>query len=164
MGVKIKAHDLLIWSAFFSLSFWWWSTHPKKDLALMITSCWKTLKTVENLAEKPDLTLGTCLNLANSFLGFDQIWWNFQESAKEHSTFNFFGCNLAPVHQEKKAGSDCRKQSGALNPCNRILVCILFFQQPIFWFGMQMHPLLLGWEQLQKLSLLQVPLASPCWQ
>jgi hypothetical protein len=23
---------------------------------------------------KPDLTLGTCQNLANSFLGFDQIW------------------------------------------------------------------------------------------
>jgi hypothetical protein len=44
-------------------------------------SYWKTLKTVENLAEKPDLTLGTCLNLAklsfgacpNLFWGCDQI-------------------------------------------------------------------------------------------
>jgi hypothetical protein len=29
---------------------------PKKDLALMATSYWKTLKTLENQAEKPDLT------------------------------------------------------------------------------------------------------------
>jgi hypothetical protein len=46
----------------------------------MITSCWKTLKTVENLEEKPDLTLGTCLNLANSFLGFDQIFKSLQKN------------------------------------------------------------------------------------
>jgi hypothetical protein len=30
---------------------------------------WKTLKTVENLAEKPDLTLGTCLNPAKLYFG-----------------------------------------------------------------------------------------------
>ncbi len=35
----------------------------------MGTSYWKTLKTVENLAEKPDLTLGTCLNLAKLYFG-----------------------------------------------------------------------------------------------
>jgi len=50
--------------------------HPNKDLALMATSYWKTLKTKKqkkNLVEKSDLTLGTYLNMANSFLGCDQI-------------------------------------------------------------------------------------------
>jgi hypothetical protein len=37
----------------------------------METSYWKTLKTVENIGEKPDLQLGTCLNLVNSFVGCD---------------------------------------------------------------------------------------------
>jgi hypothetical protein len=40
---------------------------PKKDLALMGTSCLRTLKTIENLAEKHYLPVGTCLNLQNSF-------------------------------------------------------------------------------------------------
>jgi hypothetical protein len=37
----------------------------------METSYWKTFKILGNLGEKPDLTLGTCLNLANSFVGCD---------------------------------------------------------------------------------------------
>jgi len=40
-----------------------------KDFALMMTRYWKTLKTAENLAEKPDLTIGSCLNLAKLFVG-----------------------------------------------------------------------------------------------
>jgi hypothetical protein len=35
--------------------FWQWRINGnqlKKDLALMVTSHWKTLKTIENLAEK----------------------------------------------------------------------------------------------------------------
>jgi hypothetical protein len=35
---------------------------------------WKTLKTIENLAEKPDLTLRTCPNVTKLFLGCDQIF------------------------------------------------------------------------------------------
>jgi hypothetical protein len=45
--------------------------NPKKDLALMATSNWKTLKTIENLAEKnftETLPLGTYVNVANSVL------------------------------------------------------------------------------------------------
>jgi hypothetical protein len=43
--------------------------HPNKDFALMVTRYWKTLKTAENLAEKPDLTIGSCLNLAKLVVG-----------------------------------------------------------------------------------------------
>jgi hypothetical protein len=39
---------------FFSFSCCCTSDDRKKDLALMSTSYWKILKTVENLAEKPD--------------------------------------------------------------------------------------------------------------
>jgi hypothetical protein len=35
----------------------------------MVTRYWKTLKTAENLAEKPDLTIGSCLNLAKLVVG-----------------------------------------------------------------------------------------------
>jgi hypothetical protein len=34
----------------------------------MVTSYCKTLKIINNLAEKPDLTLETCVNLTNSFV------------------------------------------------------------------------------------------------
>jgi hypothetical protein len=40
---------------FWGGSFWQWRINgkqPKKVLALMATSHWKTLKTIENLAEK----------------------------------------------------------------------------------------------------------------
>jgi hypothetical protein len=43
--------------------------HPNKDFSLMVTRYWKTLNTVENLAEKSALTLGSCLNLAKLFVG-----------------------------------------------------------------------------------------------
>ncbi len=67
----------------------------------MATSSWKTLKTVENLAGKPELTMGSCLILANSlFSRCDQIWPNSQESAKEYSPFNFAGCNFTQVCQK----------------------------------------------------------------
>jgi hypothetical protein len=46
----------------------------KKDLKFIAMGYWKTLKTIENLAEKPDLTLRTCLNVTKLFLGCDQIW------------------------------------------------------------------------------------------
>jgi hypothetical protein len=54
--------------------------HPKKDLALVAL---ETLKTLQNLAGKPDTALGTCLIMANSFLRYDQSWPNFQEFLKE---------------------------------------------------------------------------------
>jgi hypothetical protein len=53
------------------------------DLALMATSYWKILETIETLAEKLELTLGICLNLVNSFLRCDQVWDNFQKCARE---------------------------------------------------------------------------------
>lgn len=34
----------------------------------MVTNYCKTPKILNNLAEKPDLTLGTCVNLTNSFV------------------------------------------------------------------------------------------------
>jgi hypothetical protein len=40
------------------------------------------------MAEKPALTLGTCQNLANSFLRCDQIWQKIYKSVKEYSPFN----------------------------------------------------------------------------
>ncbi len=52
--------------------------HPKKDIALMATSFWKTVKTVQNLAENPCLTVETCLNLVNFLLGCDQICKHLQ--------------------------------------------------------------------------------------
>jgi len=48
----------------------------------METSYWKTLKIQGNLGEKLDLTLGTCLNLVNSFWGvikFREILKNLQK-------------------------------------------------------------------------------------
>jgi hypothetical protein len=75
----------------------------------MATSYWKTLKTVNNLAEKPDNIPGTCLILANSFLGCDQIWLNFQESAKEYFLLKFFlGENLHQFAREKKRLHDIK--------------------------------------------------------
>jgi hypothetical protein len=49
---------------------------PQKDLAFMDTSYWKTLKRVENVA--------------NSFLGFYQIWRKFSRICERiflHTTF-----------------------------------------------------------------------------
>ncbi len=40
------------------------------------------------MAEKPALTLGTCLNLANAFLRCDQIWPKTYESVKDYSPFD----------------------------------------------------------------------------
>jgi hypothetical protein len=70
----------------------------------MATSYWKTLKTVDNLAEKPDNTPGTCLILANSFLGCDQIWLKFQESAKEYFILKFFWVKICTSSPGKKRG------------------------------------------------------------
>jgi len=53
----------------------------------------------------PDLTLGTSPNLANSFLGCDQIWPKFQESLKENSPFNFvLGAISHHLAREKTKG------------------------------------------------------------
>jgi hypothetical protein len=50
----------------------------------MATSSWKTLKTIENLAGKPDLTMRSCLILANSFfpgvIKFGRILKNLQKN------------------------------------------------------------------------------------
>jgi hypothetical protein len=43
------------------------------------------------MPEKPALTLGTCLNLANSFLRCDQIWPKIYESVKDYSPFSQLG-------------------------------------------------------------------------
>jgi hypothetical protein len=54
--------------------FSFWSTsgdHPQKGFSIGGDD--KLLENSQN-RRKPDLTLGTCQNLANSFLGFDQIW------------------------------------------------------------------------------------------
>jgi hypothetical protein len=59
-------------TSLFFLPFWWWSTsghHPKKYLA--------SVEIIENLAEKPDFKLGTCLPMVNSFWRCNQIWWKF---------------------------------------------------------------------------------------
>jgi hypothetical protein len=53
--------------------FSFWSTsgdHPQKGFSIGGDD--KLLEKSQN-SRKPDLTLGTCQNLANSFLGFDQI-------------------------------------------------------------------------------------------
>jgi hypothetical protein len=69
-----KTHlDLRVNFSFF-FSFSWDDCisgyHLKKDLALMATCYWKTLKTVQNLAGKTCLKLlGTCLNLAKLLFG-----------------------------------------------------------------------------------------------
>jgi len=48
------------------------------------TSSWKTLKTIENLAGKPELAMGSCLILANSFfpgvIKFGRILKNLQKN------------------------------------------------------------------------------------
>jgi hypothetical protein len=71
------------------------SHHPKTDLALVEL---ENSQNLQNLAGKPDLALGTCLTMANSFMGCDQSWPNFQEFMKEQFSLNLFGYNFAPVH------------------------------------------------------------------
>jgi hypothetical protein len=54
--------------------FSFWSTsgdHPQKGFSIGGND---TLLENSQNRRKPDLTLGTCQNLANSFSGFDQIW------------------------------------------------------------------------------------------
>jgi hypothetical protein len=41
--------------------------HPKKDLALMIPSHWKTFQTIENLRGKPDYYQSLTNNSQSSF-------------------------------------------------------------------------------------------------
>jgi hypothetical protein len=56
----------------------------------MVTNYCKTLKILNNLAEKLDLTLGTCVNLTNSFVA------KFSKKFKKK-----IGCNFAQVFLEK---------------------------------------------------------------
>jgi len=72
------------------------------DFALMATSYWKILETIETLAEKLELTLGICLNLVNSFLRCDQIWDNFQKFAREYFAFDLFWVQFCTSLPEKK--------------------------------------------------------------
>jgi hypothetical protein len=59
-------------SATIFFSFWLWEInrdHRRKGLALMVTRYWKTLKTVENLADKPHLTLAKLSKTLELFFG-----------------------------------------------------------------------------------------------
>jgi hypothetical protein len=51
----------------------------------MVTSYWKTLKTVENLADKPHLTLAKLSKTVELFFGVCTNWPNFKISSKEYS-------------------------------------------------------------------------------
>ncbi len=72
----------------------------------MVRSDCKTLKTVENLAQKPDNTLRTCLNLVNSFLECDQISLNLQESERMFFK-NFFWVQFCTSLPEKINVGEC---------------------------------------------------------
>ncbi len=67
----------------------------------MATSSWKTLKTIENLAGKPELTMGSCRILANSFspgvIKFGRILKNLQ---KNILLLALWGGNFTPVCQK----------------------------------------------------------------
>jgi hypothetical protein len=114
---KINTQPTLLWTSirkcratykartdpFFS--FWWWrlsGNHPKKDFAFMATSSRKTLKTIKNLAGKPEWTMRSCLILANSFfpgvIKFGRILKNLQKIIL--LVCNFVGCNFTPVCQK----------------------------------------------------------------
>jgi hypothetical protein len=72
----------------------------------MVTSYCKTLKIINNLAEKPDLTLETCVNLANSFLAKFSKKFKRIFSLKKHWV-QF--CTSLP--RKKKAGSKPHPQT-----------------------------------------------------
>jgi hypothetical protein len=88
------------------------SHHPKKDLALVAL---ENSQNLQNLAGKPDLALGTCLTMANSFIRCDQSWPNFQEFMKEQFSLNLFQHNFAPVPY--KFG---RKQNSVASEANAV--------------------------------------------
>jgi hypothetical protein len=72
------------------------------DLALMATSYWKIVETIETLAAKLEITLGICLNLVNSVLRCDQVCDNIQKCAREYFAFNFFWVQFCTSSPEKK--------------------------------------------------------------
>ncbi len=71
---------------------------PKNYLAFMVTSYWKSLKTVKkNLAENPNLTLVTYLKSGKLFFfsfSILDVIKIFKFSKK--NSFNIFGCNFDP--------------------------------------------------------------------
>jgi hypothetical protein len=81
-----------------------------------LSSYWKTLKQKKIWQKLPDLTLGTSSNLANSFLGCDQIWPQFQESVKENSPFNFVLGTISHhlARENTKAGPEPNSMSQRL--------------------------------------------------
>jgi hypothetical protein len=69
----------------------------------MVTSYWKTLKTVENLADKPHLTLAKLSKTVNSFLGCEQIGQTFKNLQK-NILFKklFLGASLHQFARKKR--------------------------------------------------------------
>jgi hypothetical protein len=69
-----------------------------------MTRFWKTLKTVENLAEKRHLTIGSCLKLAKLFVGgvmkWREICKNLQKNILLRNWVQF--CARLPRGKKKK--------------------------------------------------------------
>jgi hypothetical protein len=81
----------------------------------MVTRYWKTLKTAENLAQKPDLTIGICLNLAKLFVGgvmkFHEICKNLQKNIPRRK-------NLGAILRQFAREKIKFKRLGAGSPTN----------------------------------------------
>ncbi len=80
------------------------------------------------MAEVPALTLGTCLNLANSFLRCDQIWPKNYESVKEYSPFN----QLARRKKNCQEHTNCGVEVPMVNSKSNF-VCLVKSHLKLFW-------------------------------
>jgi hypothetical protein len=93
-------------SATIFFSVWLWEInrdHRRKGLALMVTRYWKTLKTFENLADKPHLTLAKLSKTLELFFwGCEQIGQTFKNLQNNIPPKNFFWVQVCTSLPEKK--------------------------------------------------------------